>query len=771
MPLRIIRPAAGAIQLQPLRPSTTTAPTVLLTATLNTNEELERLLDRADQLVASGRSDLAPVLWQRVLDEAGDVLASGAGEAAAETRLHKYEQYRPLREEILRRMVAAGPAALKAYRLQSDGAARGHLADEDRPHETALADVVQRWPLTTVGPAAAFELACLRMEQGDFLAAIRLLPAIEQAPDHALPAAAISVRKSAALARVGAVTAARERLAQDDTVPAEIRTLLEADFNRWTNPTTHRPVLAETTAASPIGDAPLAEAWRETVSYSLKAPPTTAPNTSGTRTTVAVVNGRRVAIRIDASGRVVQPNANDANARDLKPGELVNRWADAKWQPALQTVVVGNRALLKSQDRVICLDVASGKTVWMGRRNTYPHAPLSLQYWQWMMAGASGNTGETTRRPQTLTEITLFGDHVPQLMAVSGDLALNLEGPLAYLTPTPPPKPTPQQAALNPFGAEMPNVDAARRTWLAAYDLATGKLRWHRPPSDGEPAGSIGFVSAPVTLNELLIVAASDGQRLSLLALDRATGQTRWRTALCEQPQTGVSPWAPIGVAVDRSDVFISTGMGVVFIVNGLDGSVRQAVTYPRKLSTGLAAGQTIFDNSGTGSATSRVEVRENRVLPFEASLVVLATDFDHVFAIDRRTAALRWEAPLAPRLRAEPTGQYLGLGGGRLIMSGSSTVRAYDVAGGRIVWETPLSTSYGRGAVTEHAIYVPEEHRILTLDPASGRRLGATPLVLHEGAPVGNLSVIGDRMLVLGAGTASLWTRASATRLEEKTP
>src|SRR4029079_11416100 len=43
-------------------------------APLKTDPEQQRLLTRAQQCVEDGRLDLAAVLWQKVLDEAGDTL-------------------------------------------------------------------------------------------------------------------------------------------------------------------------------------------------------------------------------------------------------------------------------------------------------------------------------------------------------------------------------------------------------------------------------------------------------------------------------------------------------------------------------------------------------------------------------------------------------------------------------------------------------------------------------------------------------------------------
>ncbi|HUQ72427.1 MAG TPA: PQQ-binding-like beta-propeller repeat protein, partial [Planctomycetaceae bacterium] len=328
-----------------------------------------------------------------------------------------------------------------------------------------------------------------------------------------------------------------------------------------------------------------------------------------------------------------------------------------------------------------------------------------------------------------------------------------------------------QQQQFNPFMGGMAEAEPARRTWIAAYELTTGKLRWHRGPGDNDQAAAIAFVSAPVALNDLVVAAVSDGQRLSLTAHDRETGQQRWRTALCDLPSPGVMPWSPVGLAVDRGDLFVSTGAGAVFFVSGLDGSVRLAATYPRKLPTALAAINPMMDANAAPVTPTRAECRENRVLPVDDQLLVLATDFDHLFSLDRRTGAVRWEAPLSPRVRSDAAVHCLGLSGRMLIMAGAASVRGYDVRGGRIAWEVPVAGSFGRGTVTESAAYIPVEHNVLKLNSQTGEQMGSVALKLSDGAPVGNLFVDGERVVVLGPGQVSMWNRMPPKSSEGSTP
>jgi outer membrane protein assembly factor BamB len=769
-----VQPAAPMLQVRPpgwpYQPNQALAPVPVV----NTNEELERLLERADQLIAAGRGDLAPVLWQRVLDEAGDVLASQS-DGKTETRRHVYQSYRPLREEVLRRMIASGPAALREYRLHADGQAKSTLSRvssaSDRDREAALTEIVQRWLLTSSGPQAAFELACRRIESGDHLAAVRLLAMLEAIPDHGLAAAALTTRHSVALQRLGLVAAARERLSRDATVPLAIRDLLDIEFAK-TMPRASSAA-AVPLPADPLAGRPptLASRWEQLVPYVLRAAPP--PPTGGRGVAVVMVNGRQVVMQMDASGRMVQPSQAANTGQILEPGQLSARWREANWQPVLQAEIAGDRLLLKSQERLLCLEPGSGRTLWMGRRNSYPHAPESSQIWQLQLMGARVASGHVSHSPQSLTEVTLFGDQIPQLFTVSDDLVLNIEGQPAYLVPEPPKTADNADNNAPPFRANVihlnafPEAASARRTWLTAYDLRTGKLRWHRAPADEANAAPQGFVSAPTPLGDLILAAVSDGQRLSLLAMNRSDGQTRWRTTLCDLPSSGISSWSAVGIGVDRGDVFVATGAGGVFFVEGLDGSVRQAVAYPRRVTTSTFAGvpPRMMARGVDPSEMPQGEYasRENRVFPVGDQVLVLAADFDHLFSLDRRTGGVRWEAPLTPRLRAFSGSQCLGMSGSLLILAGHGSIRGYAIRGGRLVWETPLDGSYGRGVLTDDAIYVPQKRQVLRLDPQTGRTLGSVDLNLPAEAPVGNLFTDGRRLIVIGAAHVSAWEPESS--------
>src|SRR5687767_13042580 len=86
-------------------------------AALKTDPEQQRLLKRADQCVEDGRLDLAAVLWQKVLDEAGDTLMTRDGRT-----------YTSLSQEVERTLGKLPAEALRTYRIAADGEAQAVMA-------------------------------------------------------------------------------------------------------------------------------------------------------------------------------------------------------------------------------------------------------------------------------------------------------------------------------------------------------------------------------------------------------------------------------------------------------------------------------------------------------------------------------------------------------------------------------------------------------------------------------------------------------------------
>lgn len=118
---------------------------------------------------------------------------------------------------------------------------------------------------------------------------------------------------------------------------------------------------------------------------------------------------------------------------------------------------------------------------------------------------------------------------------------------------------------LNGYASSTPTADDRAVYWLwaapenltaAAFDQADGRPLWRRDL--GPFASQHGFGASPVLCDDLLLVPNDQDGASSLIALDRATGKTRWiaprrteKTAFStplvlpgERPQVVTSSWA-----------------------------------------------------------------------------------------------------------------------------------------------------------------------------------------------------------------------------------
>src|SRR5262249_22064767 len=155
----------------------------------------ERILKRAEECVAGGRTDLAVALWQKVLDEAGDTLVASEVVRPLAPSSTPLVIYRPIRLRVEKQLQSLPASALAAYRTSADAEARAILAAARSEHdEAALASVVRRYLLSNSGGQAALKLAGLALDRHDFLAALQLLQRLLEHPDFALAKAPVFAR-------------------------------------------------------------------------------------------------------------------------------------------------------------------------------------------------------------------------------------------------------------------------------------------------------------------------------------------------------------------------------------------------------------------------------------------------------------------------------------------------------------------------------------------------------------------------------------------------
>jgi len=131
-------------------------------------------LKKASRYRDDGNFSFACKLWQLVLENSGDTLYS-----------EDNERYYSLVQEVERILATLPEKGLAAYRVDADAEAKQILARGRGPlDEQALSKVVRSYFVSSVGDDSAFQLACLYMDQHNFIGAERLLrKIIERHPD------------------------------------------------------------------------------------------------------------------------------------------------------------------------------------------------------------------------------------------------------------------------------------------------------------------------------------------------------------------------------------------------------------------------------------------------------------------------------------------------------------------------------------------------------------------------------------------------------------
>jgi outer membrane protein assembly factor BamB len=265
-----------------------------------------------------------------------------------------------------------------------------------------------------------------------------------------------------------------------------------------------------------------------------------------------------------------------------------------------------------------------------------------------------------------------------------------------------------------------------------------------------------GFMAAPIGFGEFILVPVNNGGSISIYALDPANqGKTVWNSFLCDEPESGAEPWSPINLSIDGSDLFVNTGMGVVFVLDPATGLVRFAKRYER-------VGTPDDFRRRSGWTINRLNFHgwsSDVILPYGRQMICFCSDTETIEALDRNTGQLIWRSDMSPI--GYKVDYLLGVYNDMLFAAGRETVVAYDLNGeGRMIWGADQmfegKQSFGRGMLTPNGLYMPVEdsiyHFSLPNENGKAKLVSRVEVNFGTGAPVGNLYSDGSRIWVHGA-------------------
>ena len=739
-------------------------------ATVPTDAQLEELLRRAELFAEDGGFRNATVLWSKILSEGGSSLVTEDGET-----------YRALATVVEQRIAKLPADGLQAYRITADGEAQAILAQADeRGQFEVLREVTERYFLSSLGDQAAYELAALALDDLDLVTATRLLERIINVhPDPDVDLGTVFLRLAVCYAGLGQEAKARAAFQTSLRATPPIDPTLLDQVSRLINSDASFTLTAAGEEGA-IWAMPFGNSRRDGLMPSL--PP------EFFKSDLTVIGKTDLDLTLE-SNQIINPYSSRARTKTKfsKPthDSLLKQWE--KYETlAANALLTPNGIIVKSARSPSTWETQSSNALKLGWESLWYNNYRMDDYTVARMLNATmygGLQGSTNFTP---IDLYLFKDRPHQAMSIIGDKVLVTEGqPYAKTGERPRRKAQENQGFWGPQ-----SLRRSRTNWLTAYDLSNGKVLWNRaaadpsdfeggPPAEANPSpeatgpnnlmsllqettiieNGIGFLGPAVEAGDSILVPVSHGGSIWIYSLEGQTGQTRWKTQLCDEPSTSAPPHATTYIAVDGQDAYVCCGVGVVFSINVADGRLRFARRYPRDLEGARAPQQRMRGNQMPAAVQFR-GWEDDLVIPYEGVLVVLASDSNQVMAFDRTDGQFVWAAPRSPFSPDNAMNYCLGLRGRYLYAAGKSSILAYDLGGqGRLVWREALNgKALARGCMTADSILMPTSDSITQFrfkDPSSGQaeRTAQVGVKGLGGEPLGALFSDGKRVWSIQPG------------------
>jgi outer membrane protein assembly factor BamB len=249
--------------------------------------------------------------------------------------------------------------------------------------------------------------------------------------------------------------------------------------------------------------------------------------------------------------------------------------------------------------------------------------------------------------------------------------------------------------------ANAPRLDGDRvfvagKRVVAALDRDTGQVVWSVPTAQGDTDNR---ANRPVVAGDSVVVTAADGL---VLGLDRATGAERWRNVL----PTATTAEPAVGATSDGAPVVAIVGI---------------AQWWGIAPDTGATLWSGDIGLYGTSSPV---------VYPDGLDLVAAVASDEHVFAVDARTGAPRWDAP-AEQSEFFQVPVIADHGNELLVPDHWGRLAAYDPYDGRRQWSVKgddTSAEFGEPVLlADRFVALPLDARGPRLaSPAGSYRVGA---------------------------------------------
>ena len=777
----IIRRLSGSVPEAPSGPEANMAE-------LRTDLDLKASLEKAKRYQTDGNFRVAAELMQNVLNNSDEALYTD-----------DEQTYFGLGRRVELQMAGLPAEGLKVYQSKADAEAMALIsAGEQGDLADALKQVVAKFFFSSVGDDAAVRLGRLYLDQYDFVSASRVFEKALTHPDLSVPKAEIMAHVALCDLFLDDLKSAKQKTQQlAESAPglpiarmiADEIDAIQAGRDNLDSVRNNRSADWKMTLASKqrygVG-LPVNERMLEpelVAAFQFYFDPSqrlTKKSTTGSLLTGSAAYGDDVKKTLtSAEKRMI----GKRKKYGWRPTGLILFGPDDVYIKGAHEIVALKKSELPinfEESSSSALQVDDSTISWQSPRKylfeidagTFVRDSI-LNRGRIIMPGRGGPSRKASV-PASTPEIQNYGDRIAAQFSIHNGVLYSIEG-----RPANDDGKVKRRSQIK-IGVGQ-KLTRARDNFLVAYDTTQGgKVIWTLPKplneggnvadglgettndNDTEIASNSflelgGLMGAPVGYKNSVIAPVNRDGEIWIYAFDpNNQGATLWKKLLCDEPRTGANPWSAINVSIDENDLLVSSGLGVVFVLDATTGQIRFARRYDRggeqdkvlAVEKWVGINKFVFDQ-GWSSDT---------IIPFGRQLICFCSDAKAIESIDRETGKTLWKSDF--ELSSQKPDYLLGVYDGVLYAAGPTTITAFDLKTGKPIWGGDDlfdgDVSMGKGILTPQGVFVPVGNKILQFDlkpqelttqPASVRSIS----VDLGGADVGNLFSDGERFWVHG--------------------
>lgn len=718
-------------------------------AILQTNPDIEGVLEKANRYMEEGNYRAASRFWQAAIKRAGDQLYSADG-----------EMYFPLVRKIEEIIATLPQVGLETYRIAADAEAAEYLAEGLGENDvTSLQKVVDLAFLSTQGDQAALRLAAVHLDRFEAVPAEMLLKRIvEVYPDPDVPMDEVWLRLAVTHSIMGNQTQAEAALEKAKSLRSEVSESLIEQVQAMTASTSLLNPAQSTNSqwssvlglgsgveqmpALPAGylDQSLVPVWMFQHDF-MKQP-----------------KGKYIDGEVFVGTEKVMA-AELASSTQRREFEEVNKqWSRDKWRSVSMPLIVDQKVVFKTQGDLAAWSTQADATGTLNEKavlrslNLNRYFPDDVSKFILEQSDQNRNNFPAAGNVPfpSIETMQYFGDPLFQSMSVHNGVVYSVEGIAFGRDVT-----FRDRGRRNPVNVWSSPPIRNRSTFLSAYELATGRTLWNEPfpnKSHGNDLADAGVVGPAVGYNNSILVPVLASGRFLVVSLNARSGELQWRRTICDMPQLQAASTTLVQLALTGSDLFMVCGSGVLANLDAGSGQLRWIRRYQRSIEETVAAdpNQQFFGRANQDWQRYSIHGwSHDAAIAWGPWVIVAASDLDYLAGFRRSDGALVWKAPRADVLGCT-VDQWLGVYQGIVYAVGPRGLIAYELAAEGRLYGTPQRLAKpisGRGLVTKNGVLLPIDDHLEWFDLKSLVKVRDIDVAMPDNMPIGGLVSDGQRL------------------------